>query len=58
MINFGSAFSSQIRSSSMLADFWLIIRLVRGFKRCIVSGKYPSIVENLNVVEGCLCFRF
>lgn len=29
-----------------------------GLKRCIVSGKYPSIVENLNTVEGDLCFSF
>lgn len=58
MINFGSAFSSQIRSSSIVADFWLIIRLIEGLERCIVSGKYPNIVENLNVVEGCLYFKF
>lgn len=57
VINFGNTFSNQIKSSSIVADFWLIIRLVRGFKRCIVSGKYPNIVENLNVAEGCLYFR-
>lgn len=51
-------FSSQIRSKSMVADFWLMIRLVRGLRRCMVSGKYPNMVENLNIVEGYLCFKF
>lgn len=58
MISFGSAFSSQIRSSNMVADFWLAIKLVKGLRRCIVSGKYPNMVENLKVVEGFLYFRF
>lgn len=29
-IDFGKAFSSQVRSSSIEATFWLIIRLMRG----------------------------
>lgn len=29
-IDFGRAFSSQVRSSSIEATFWLIIRLMRG----------------------------
>lgn len=57
IINFGKMFSSQIRSSNIVADFWLVIRLIRGFRRCMIGGKYPSIVENLNMVEGCLYFR-
>lgn len=58
IISFGRIFSSQIKSSNRVADFWPIVKFVKGLRRCMVSGKYPNIVENLNVVEGCLYFRF
>lgn len=57
-IDLGRAFSIQVRSSSREAVFWLRDRFTMGMRRCITVGKYPSMLENLNGVEGCLNFRF
>lgn len=57
-MDLGRAFSIQVRSSSREAVFWLRVRFIRGMRRCITVGKYPSRLENLNRVEGCLNFRF
>lgn len=54
----GKVFSSQIRSISMVADFWLEYKFSKGPARCIMCVKYPNEVENLNIVVGLLCFRF
>lgn len=54
----GNEFSNQIRSMSMVADFWLIDSPVIGVMRCTMSGKNPSRVENLSVVDGLLYFKF
>lgn len=51
-------FSSQIRSISIVADFWLISRIVKGLMRWITGGKYPSRVENFDVVDWYGYFRF
>lgn len=57
-VSLGSVFSSQIWSISIVADFWLACRVVNGFLRCIMDGKYPNNVENLDMADGFLCFRF
>lgn len=38
-IDFGRAFSSQVRSSSIEATFWLISKLISGCSRCMTVGK-------------------
>lgn len=38
-IDFGRIFSSQIRSSSIDATFWLTSKLMSGCIRCMVIGK-------------------
>lgn len=55
---FGKMFSSQIKSSREDADFWLIVRLAWGIRRCMIVGKYPSWLENLKEFDGWLNFRF
>lgn len=45
-------FSNQIRSINIVADFWLINRVVMGLVRCIIGGKYPNKVENFDVCDG------
>lgn len=57
-MDFGNTFSSQIMSSSIDADFWLIVRLIFGGRRCITVGKYPRRLENLKRFEGYLSFKF
>lgn len=54
----GSVFSNQIRSMSMVADFWLINSPVIGVMRCTIGGKNPSRVENLSMADGLLYFKF
>lgn len=58
MVSLGSVLSSQIRSISIVADFWLACSVVAGLMRCIMDGKCPSRVENLNMVEGWPYLRF
>lgn len=38
-MSFGNILSSQIRSSSIEAYFWLEDKLVSGWIRCIIVGK-------------------
>lgn len=38
-MDFGKIFSSQIISSNIDADFWLISRLVLGIRRWTIMGK-------------------
>lgn len=56
-IDFGRIFSSQIRSSSSDADFWLVDRPMSGGSRWKMVGKYPRRLENFNGLDGCLSFR-
>lgn len=44
---FGSVFSIQIKSSMFRAVLKLIVRILFGIRRCIVSGKKPKDVENI-----------
>lgn len=44
---FGRIVSVQVRSNKEVANFWLVVRVRWGSKRCIIVGKYPSRVENL-----------
>lgn len=57
-MDFGNTFSSQMRSNSVDADFWLIVRLASGRERWMIVGKYPRRLENLNMFEAGLSFRF
>lgn len=57
-MDLGRALSSQMRSSNVDADFWLIVRLASGRERWIMVGKYPRRLENLSVFDGGLSFRF
>lgn len=57
-MSFGNTFSNQIMSSSIDADFWLIVRFVIGGTLYIMIGKYSRRLENLKRLEGCLNFRF
>lgn len=38
-IDFGRAFSSQVKSSSIEATFWLVSKLISGCSRCMTVGK-------------------
>lgn len=51
-MNFCSTFSSQIRSSSGDADFWLADRFRNDGRWYIRVGKYPKRSENLNRIPG------
>lgn len=51
-------FSSQTRSSRRDADLGLADRFMNGCTWRTTVGKYPRRLENLNVVEGSLNFRF
>lgn len=31
---------------------------MNGLERCIIAGKYPSMVENLSIIGGFLYLRF
>lgn len=37
-IDLGRMFSSQMESRSIDADFWLMVKLVLGVRRCIMVG--------------------
>lgn len=55
--NFGRTFSSQVRSNSSEAVFWLADKFVCGIRRWITVGKYPREFENLNWLEAGLKVR-
>lgn len=57
-VDLGSKFSSQIRSISMVADFWLLYKVMRGLMRCMIGGKYPNKFENFSGLVGRVGFRF
>lgn len=54
---FGSIFSIQIRSSRFREVLKLIVRILWGIRRCMVSGKNPNNVENVDVCEGLFSVR-
>lgn len=56
--DWGRIFSSQVRSSSSEAVFWLAVRFVCGIRWWIIVGKYPRESENLNWLDVGLRVRF
>lgn len=57
-IDLGRTFSSQLRSSSRKAVFWPAARFVSGNRWCMMVGRYPKELENLNGFDACLSVRF
>lgn len=55
---FGSAFSIQMRSSRFSDVLKLIVSILLGIRRCMVSGKNPRDVENMAACEGLSSVRF
>ena len=55
---FGRMVSSQIKSSKEVANFWLINRFRWGSRWCMMVGKYPKRVENLEESDGYIYFKF
>lgn len=54
---FGNVFSSQIKSKRFMAVLKLIVRALFGIRRCMVSGKKPRSVENVEACEGLFSVR-
>lgn len=52
----GIDFSNHVESSRRRARFWLMSRFWCGIMRWIVVGKYPSMLENLNICDGLFIF--
>lgn len=57
-VDLGRLFSSQARSSSSDALFWLADRFTDGMEWYIIVRKHPRRLENLNRPDGCLNVRF